>query len=126
MYLLDSDILINNLKGRVPIPVSILESDLFISIINYIEFSYGNLKQRNNTYAQMTFLKFLKVSKVKVLPIDKNVAKEYLSLRLDLESIGLKLEHFDLFIAATALVYDLTLVTNNKRHFERIKNLKIA
>jgi predicted nucleic acid-binding protein len=30
-----------------------------------------------------------------------------------------------LFIAATALAYDLTLITNNKKDFESIPNLKM-
>jgi tRNA(fMet)-specific endonuclease VapC len=31
----------------------------------------------------------------------------------------------DLMIAATALQYDLTLLTNNRRHFERVEGLRI-
>jgi tRNA(fMet)-specific endonuclease VapC len=31
----------------------------------------------------------------------------------------------DLIIAATALQYNLTLLTNNRRHFDRIENLRI-
>jgi len=32
---------------------------------------------------------------------------------------------FDILIAATALHHDLTLVTRNRRHFERIPNLAL-
>ena len=32
---------------------------------------------------------------------------------------------FDLFIAATGLHYGLTLLTNNRRHFERVEGLQI-
>jgi predicted nucleic acid-binding protein len=31
----------------------------------------------------------------------------------------------DLLIAATALAYDLTLLTFNRRHFQRIPNLRL-
>ena len=31
----------------------------------------------------------------------------------------------DIWIAATALQYDLTLLTNNRRHFERIEGLRL-
>jgi tRNA(fMet)-specific endonuclease VapC len=31
----------------------------------------------------------------------------------------------DLMIAATALQYDLTLLTNNRRHFDRVDGLQI-
>jgi predicted nucleic acid-binding protein len=32
---------------------------------------------------------------------------------------------FDLMIAATALQYGLTLLTNNRRHFDRVETLRI-
>ena len=31
----------------------------------------------------------------------------------------------DLFIGATALRYNLTLLTNNRRHFERLEGLRL-
>ena len=34
-------------------------------------------------------------------------------------------EDIDIFIAATCLVYDLTLITNNVKHFLHIDNLKV-
>ena len=39
---------------------------------------------------------------------------------------GLQIEDSDIFIAATALVNDCTLVTANVRHFERIAGLKLT
>ena len=35
------------------------------------------------------------------------------------------IENVDLLIAATALVHDLTLLTFNRRHFERIPDLRL-
>ena len=32
---------------------------------------------------------------------------------------------FDLLIGATALQHDLTLMTNNRRHFDRIEGLRL-
>jgi hypothetical protein len=42
-----------------------------------------------------------------------------------LRAAGLTIGDFDLLIAATALQYDLTLLTNNRRHFERVEGLRI-
>jgi len=39
--------------------------------------------------------------------------------------IGQRIGDMDLMIAATALQYDLTLLTNNRRHFERVEGLRI-
>ena len=40
-------------------------------------------------------------------------------------SARIRIEDMDLFIAATALYNDLTLVTNNTKHFENIPGLKL-
>jgi predicted nucleic acid-binding protein len=37
----------------------------------------------------------------------------------------LLIPYLDLLIAATALAYDLTLLTRNRRHFQRIPDLKL-
>lgn len=38
---------------------------------------------------------------------------------------GLIIDDADMFIAACALVHGLTMVTNNTKHFRRIKGLKL-
>ena len=42
-----------------------------------------------------------------------------------LEKLGLRLDDFDLLIGSTAIHYDLVLVTNNVKHFERMQRLNI-
>ena len=37
----------------------------------------------------------------------------------------IRIEDMDLLIAATAIYNELTLVTNNTKHFENVPNLKI-
>jgi len=41
------------------------------------------------------------------------------------ENAGQTIDDADLFIAACALVHGMTLVTNNSKHFQRIKGLKL-
>jgi predicted nucleic acid-binding protein len=36
------------------------------------------------------------------------------------------MDDFDLIIASCALAHNLTLVTNNMKHFERVEGLKLA
>lgn len=45
--------------------------------------------------------------------------------RARLESIGKPLDDFDLLIGATAIAHGMTLVTNNTRHFQRLKGIKL-
>lgn len=51
--------------------------------------------------------------------------KEYGEIRYLLEHTGQRVDQFDLLIGATALHHDLTLVTSNLKHFERMQGIKI-
>jgi len=35
------------------------------------------------------------------------------------------IDNFDLLIASTAIVYELTILTNNVKHFERIQSIEV-
>ncbi len=62
---------------------------------------------------------------VRVLDVNRQVARQFGQLRGALRRQGQLLPAPDLLIAATALAYDLTLVTRNPRHFQRIPALHI-
>ena len=61
---------------------------------------------------------------LKIVPITQAI-KTFAKLRVQLESAGSRLETMDLFMAATALEGDYTLVSHNKRHYSRIPGLKL-
>ena len=60
-----------------------------------------------------------------VLPFDEVAAEAYGSLRARLEAEGRRLDEPDLRIASIALSRDLTLVTANVRHFDRVPGLRV-
>jgi len=60
-----------------------------------------------------------------VLPFDAAAAEIYGELRPALEAAGNQLDDPDLRIASIALSRDLTLVTGNVRHFERVPGLRV-
>jgi tRNA(fMet)-specific endonuclease VapC len=60
-----------------------------------------------------------------VLPFDEEAAGAYGPLRAQLESRGEPLDEPDLRIASIALARDLTLVTANVRHFDRVPGLEV-
>jgi tRNA(fMet)-specific endonuclease VapC len=62
---------------------------------------------------------------VTVLSYDVDVARVYGQVRAELEREGNMPGEADLQIAATALFYDLVLVTGNVRHFERVRGLRL-
>ena len=62
---------------------------------------------------------------VTVLPYDIDTAKVFGKIRAQLEEEGTILPDADLQIAATAICFDLELLTGNLRHFSRISTLKL-
>ena len=60
-----------------------------------------------------------------LLEIDHATTLTFARTKAALRRAGTLIEDFDLVIAATALRHDLTLVTNNQRHFSRIPNLRL-
>jgi tRNA(fMet)-specific endonuclease VapC len=51
--------------------------------------------------------------------------ERFAETRAYLRRRGQRIADFDLLIAATALHHDLTLLTFNLRHFERVPDLKL-
>ncbi len=58
-----------------------------------------------------------------MLPFDEAAAEAYGPLRARLEAAGRPLDEPDPRIASIALARDLTLVTGNVRHFDRVPDL---
>ncbi len=64
------------------------------------------------------------LSDVRVLPIASETAEIIGTLRAALLDQGRPTPEIDLWIAATAIHHDLTLVTHNSRDFEHIPGLR--
>ena len=60
-----------------------------------------------------------------IIGIDKAIIETFSELKVNLQKSGSSIDDFDLLIASTALTMNLILVTNNEKHFNRIKGLKI-
>lgn len=60
-----------------------------------------------------------------ILPISKPIAQKAAQIYTKLRSEGNGIAHNDILIAATAIVENLVLITNNTKHFDRIEDLKI-
>ena len=58
-------------------------------------------------------------------PFDDAAAEEYGRLRAYLEARGTPIGHEDTQIAAIALANELTVVTGNVRHFQRVPGLAV-
>ena len=126
--LIDSDWLIDHLDDT-PEASDLLRrltpEGVAISIITYIEALEGTFWAIDPSEAISRFEGL--VSSIPVIRLDSRVARRAAILRYALRSQGRRLNSrpFDLLIAATALAYDLSLVTRNVEDFEDIPNLQI-
>ena len=125
-YLVDSDVVADYLNGRVE-AVDLLgqlaPDGLAISIVTFAEVYEGIYHGRDVGRFEATFQRFL--TGVNVLGINKTIARRFARIRGALRAQGQPIAPSDVFIAATALHYDLILVTRNRRHYERISDLKL-
>jgi tRNA(fMet)-specific endonuclease VapC len=63
---------------------------------------------------------------IEIIPVGLESTEIFGLLKAQLEFEGNRLDDFDLIIASCALSHNLTLVTNNIKHFQRIDGLKLA
>lgn len=66
------------------------------------------------------------ISALLIYPVDLILAGAHSRIWADLKGTGNMIGAYDLLIAATAIAHDLPLVTENRRHFERVEGLILA
>ena len=125
-YLIDTDIIIYSLKGDAIVQnrFSLNENiPKAISVITYGELLYGAKKSRNveKNLAVVYRIKEL----FPIIGIDKAVMETFSAVKVTIQKIGSSIDDMDLLIASTAMTMNYTLVTNNEKHFGKIKGLKI-
>jgi tRNA(fMet)-specific endonuclease VapC len=107
------------LKRLTKVPVD----DVCISVITKSELQYGvevSPRRQQDEAALSAFLRY-----VEILDFPDEACLHYAKIRADLKKLGKMIGANDLFIAAHARSLGITLVTNNTREFERVKNLAI-
>jgi tRNA(fMet)-specific endonuclease VapC len=126
-YLIDTDWIIHYLLGAEHIKQKLRQlrpDGLAVSIISIAEVYEGIFYSRDPETSQKGFEDFLKG--VSVLGVDEDICQIFAKERGRLRKHGSLIGDFDLLIASTCLSHDLTLLTNNVRHFERVDELKFA
>lgn len=127
MFLLDTDTIIYSMKGNANVQKNVREhsdAPLSISVITLMELYYGARKSQR-VAANLAKIKTLEQA-IEVIPVGLESTEIFGLLKANLEVVGKRMDDFDLIIAACALAHNLTLVTNNMKHFQRIEGLKLA
>jgi tRNA(fMet)-specific endonuclease VapC len=125
-YLLDADWAINALAGR-PAVVSTLQqlaldgiAITWITVGKIYEGAFGSPDLEKHIASFRQF-----ISPFAVLDLNDEIMLRFAGIRSALRRRGELIPDFDLLVGATALHHDLTVLTSNYRHLERIPNLKL-
>ena len=125
MKILDSDVCIEILRGNEKVIEKrrTVVDDVATTWITASELAYGAGKSRapeQNTTLVTEFLATLPV-----LGLDLPSALEFGRWKATLERAGRSVADADLMIAAIALAHGASVVTGNRKHYERIEGLRI-
>jgi tRNA(fMet)-specific endonuclease VapC len=126
-YLLDTNICIY-IQRRNPPEVlrrfkKLKPGEAMISVITWGELLYGAEKSARRSDVLRILKEFADL--IPVAHMTEDVGRAYGMIRAELESSGQPIGNNDLWIAAHAKAYGLSLVTNNEREFRRISGLKV-
>lgn len=124
--LLDTNICIYMIKNNPPEVRHRFEAyvpgDIGVSAITVAELHYGVAKsaaRERNAFALEAFLLPLEL-----VPFDLESSLVYGQIRAELERQGTPIGGMDMLIAAQAIAYGFTLITNNLKEFQRIPKLR--
>jgi tRNA(fMet)-specific endonuclease VapC len=122
LHMLDTGIASYLIKGKLPAIQprleALLPSAICISVMTKAELQYGLKRLPAGHRLHLAVRQFFKL--VRILPWDEDAALWYAEIRHQLLSSGQPIGEMDMMIAAHALSAGAVLVTNNRRHYERI------
>jgi tRNA(fMet)-specific endonuclease VapC len=124
-YLLDTNICIFYIKGQYELDkriVEVGEQNCFISEMTVAELKYG-IENSKTVEAMRTIVEAF-ISRFAIIPI-YNALDIYAKEKAKLRKQGLLIDDFDILIGATSIANNLTMVTNNVVHLNRLDNIVI-
>lgn len=121
-YLLDTNIIIALFASEISVLNNLVQADqVFIPSIAVGELYFGAKKSARSEKNLEQIEKFIK--NVKVIGCDSDTARQYGDVKNKLRIKGRPLPENDVWIAALALQYGLSLVTRDA-HFQQVENLQ--
>ena len=127
MFLLDIDTIIYNLKGNEAIKRNLqdhFEDPMKICVITLMELYFGVYKSKKIA-GNLSKVRTIE-NAFEIISVNSDCAEIFGMLKASLKKSGMLLDDFDLITAACAMTNNLTLVTNNTKHFRRIDGLKLT
>ena len=124
--LLDTDWAISYLNGSLPTITLVDElrpEGIAVSIISVAELYEGALNSHDPEHDERALRDFL--HPFPIIDLNIPICRIFGVERARLRAAGTLIPDMDLLIGATALHHNLTLLSNNRRHFERLSGLSI-
>lgn len=125
-FLLDTSVIVEHLRGKQKLKASFVREGSVTSIITQAELFYGAYRSTQPQKNLRKIREMLVDLGVGVINLSGKILDWYAKTKVALEKKGGKIDEFDLLIAATALGLNLTVVTRNIKHFQRIPKLKLT
>ncbi|MCX6819334.1 MAG: type II toxin-antitoxin system VapC family toxin [Candidatus Aenigmarchaeota archaeon] len=119
--LIDTDILIDFLRGdgkTIELINKISAQRLATTDINAFELYHGGYKSKNKQMNIANVEDLL--NSLELLSTDRESMRKAAALIADLDKKGASIDIADLFIASICLTNSASLLTRNKKHFERM------
>jgi tRNA(fMet)-specific endonuclease VapC len=125
-YLLDTSWIIEVLAGREGTArqhrnlnlAKVAVSYVSIGDIYEVAFNYANPQAHLSSFRQF-------LAPFTILNLNEPIMEKFAEVRAHLRRRGQMISDFDMLIGATALHYNLMVLTHNKKHFQRIPDIKI-
>ncbi|VAX36758.1 hypothetical protein MNBD_UNCLBAC01-1271 [hydrothermal vent metagenome] len=126
MFLIDTDIIIYNLKSMSSVQKNMAataQAPKAISVITYGELRFGAAKSKQKTKSLAIVKRIAEL--FSIIGLNAGIMDIFGELKADLQKKRTRIDDFDLLNAATAMYLNYTLVTNNEKHYKNIKGLKL-
>jgi len=126
--ILDSTFLIDVLRGEGTVEELLGEVDAsgppFLTSVTVMEL-YEGIYLAESTERERAVVEEM-LDGINEIPFDRTCAKRAGKINAELIASGQPVDETDVMIAATALDYELPVVTRNVDHFERIEELEVV
>ena len=124
MIVADTDVLIDFLEGRQPgaqaVAAALGAGRLQTTAISCFELLSGARQARQRRAVQAL------LDGIPALGLDRNAAQKAAETRLELDRLGIAIGMADSLIAGIVLLHGGSLLTRNRRHFERVPLLSLV